>query len=431
MMSTRFRGAGAIVAALACLALGACGSGGGASSGKTELTVLVDNGSVTAKAVKSVVEAFEKAHPDVDVKVNTRPQGSDGDNVVKTKLSTGDMEDVFWYNAGSLLQALDPEKTLTDLTNDPVALKDTDPQFLPVVTQNGKVYGAPQGTVQGGGILYNKDVYARLGLQVPKTWAEFAANNDKIKAAGVTPVLGTFKDTWTTQLFVLGDFHNVAVAQPSFAADYTANKVKYSTTPAALRGFEKTAEVAQKDWLNSGAGSATLSQGLPQLVSGKAAQYPILTSVMSGLSDEQAAKLGFFGIPGDDASKSGATVWLPGGQYIPKSTQHLDAAKQFVGFVASPAGSDAYSSAVTPTGPYLVKGTTLPDDALPVAKDITAYVEGDATTPALEYSSPVKGPALQQITTAVESGQTAPADAAAQYDADVTKQAKQLGLPGW
>jgi raffinose/stachyose/melibiose transport system substrate-binding protein len=263
MMSTRFRGAGAIVAALACLALGACGSGGGASSGKTELTVLVDNGSVTAKAVKSVVEAFEKAHPDVDVKVNTRPQGSDGDNVVKTKLSTGDMEDVFWYNAGSLLQALDPEKTLTDLTNDPVALKDTDPQFLPVVTQNGKVYGAPQGTVQGGGILYNKDVYARLGLQVPKTWAEFAANNDKIKAAGVTPVLGTFKDTWTTQLFVLGDFHNVAVAQPSFAADYTANKVKYSTTPAALRGFEKTAEVAQKDWLNSGAGSATLSQGLP------------------------------------------------------------------------------------------------------------------------------------------------------------------------
>jgi raffinose/stachyose/melibiose transport system substrate-binding protein len=152
---------------------------------------------------------------------------------------------------------------------------------------------------------------------------------------------------------------------------------------------------------------------------------------MSGLSDEQAAKLGFFGIPGDDASKSGATVWLPGGQYIPKSTQHLDAAKQFVGFVASPAGSDAYSSAVTPTGPYLVKGTTLPDDALPVAKDITAYVEGDATTPALEYSSPVKGPALQQITTAVESGQTAPADAAAQYDADVTKQAKQLGLPGW
>lgn len=431
MKSTRFRSTGAVLAALSCLALGACGSGGGASSGKTELTVLVDNGSVTAKVVKAEVAAFEKAHPDVDVKVNTRPQGSDGDNLIKTKLSTGEMEDVFWYNSGSLMQALDPEKTLADLTNDPVALKDTDPQYFPVVTQNGKVYGAPYDTVQGGGILYNRDVYTKLGLQVPKTWAEFGANNDKIKAAGITPVLGTFKDTWTTQLFILGDYHNVAVTDPSFATDYTANKVKYATSPAALRGFEKTAEVAQKGWLNSGAGSATLSQGLPQLVSGKAAQYPILTSVMSGLTDDQAAKLGFFGIPGDDASKAGATVWFPNAQYIPKTTKNLDAAKQFVGFVASPAGNAVYSTAVTPTGPYLVKGSTLPDNALPVAKDIQTYLADKATTPALEFASPVKGPALEQITTAVESGQSAPADAAAQYDADVTKQAKQLGLPGW
>ena len=39
----------------------------------------------------------------------------------------------------------------------------------------------------GGGILYNKNVYAKLGLTVPKSWAEFEANNDKIKAAGDHP----------------------------------------------------------------------------------------------------------------------------------------------------------------------------------------------------------------------------------------------------
>lgn len=43
----------------------------------------------------------------------------------------------------------------------------------------------------------------------------------------------------------------------------------------------------------------------------------------------------------------------------------------------------------------------------------------------------MKGPSLEQITVAVGSGQTSPKDGAAQYDADVTKQAKQLGLPGW
>lgn len=431
MKSTLYRSAGAVVAALACLALSACGSGGGASSGKTELSLLVDNDSSTAKSVKAVVDAFEKAHPDIDVKVQTRPQGGDGDNLVKTKLSTGDMEDVFWYNSGSLLQALSPEKNLVDLTGDPVALKDTDPKFFPVVTQNGKVYGAPSGSILAGGLLYNRDVYAQLGLQVPKTWAEFAANNDKIKAAGIAPVVGTFKETWTTQLFVLGDYHNLATADPNFAKDYTANKAKYASTPAALRGFQKTAEVAQKGWLNSGAGSSTVSQGLSLLTSGKAAQFPVLTSVMQGLPAAQASKIGYFGIPGDNAGSAGATVWFPGGAYIPKTTKHLDAAKQFVGFVASPAGAAAETSATPPTGPYLVKGAALPADALPVAKDVQAYVDADTATPALEFTSPVKGPSLEQITTAVESGQTAPQDAAAQYDADVTKQAKQLGLPGW
>ncbi len=33
---------------------------------------------------------------------DTRPGGSEGDNLVKTRLSTGDMAEVFVYNNGSL-----------------------------------------------------------------------------------------------------------------------------------------------------------------------------------------------------------------------------------------------------------------------------------------------------------------------------------------
>ena len=63
--------------------------------------------------------------------------------------------------------------------------------FLPTVSQNGQIFGVPSGTAMGGGILYNKKVYADLGLSVPKTWAEFEANNEKIKAAGIAPVAAT------------------------------------------------------------------------------------------------------------------------------------------------------------------------------------------------------------------------------------------------
>jgi len=435
----RLATAGVAAAALVTMTACSSGLGGGSSSsgaaggGESKtLTLLVGNDPTTVKAAKAVVEAFQQANSGVTVKTDTRPGGTQGDNLVKTKLSTGDMQDVFWYNSGSLLQALNPSQTLVDLTNDPV-MQNVDPSFLPSVTQGGKVYGVPQGTAMGGGILYNKDVYAKLGLQIPKTWAEFEANNEKIKAAGITPVIETFKapDTWTSQLFVLADFYNVQLANPNFAKDYTANKVKYATDPAAVKGFEKLAEVQAKGYVNSNYGSAAMVQGMKMLASGKGAQFPLLTFPVGTLPKDQQQKIGFFGIPGDDASKAGATIWEPGAAYIVKSSKNLELAKKFLTFMASPAGAEAYSKGQPPTGPYLIKGATLPADAPPVAKDIQTYIDSKNVSPALEFLSPVKGPSLEQITVAVGTGQTPPQQGAAQYDADVTKEAKQLGLPGW
>jgi raffinose/stachyose/melibiose transport system substrate-binding protein len=431
MKSIPFRLAGAAVAAVALLTVAACGSSdSGGGSGKTKITLLIDNGPGTVALAEGVVAAFEKANPDITVRTDTRPGGSDGDNLVKTRLSTGEMSDVFWYNSGALLQALAPAKTLVDLTNDP-AIKDVDKSFLPVVSQDGKVYGAPWGASFGGGVLYNKAVYAKLGLQVPKTWADFLANSDKIKAAGITAIEGSFKDTWTTQLIVLGDFANVHKAVPTFADDYTANKAKYATTPAALNSFQKMAELTAKGYYNKGAGSTTEPQAMTALASGKAGQYPMLSATISELEADQLSNIGFFGLPGDDAASAVATIWEPGGQYIPKSGKHIEAAKKFVAFTASVPGTQAQAAAVPPTGPYLITGSKLPDNAPQAAKDLQVYVDAKATIPALEFLSPVKGPSLEQITTAVATGQTQAQAAAAQYDKDVTKQAKQLGLPGW
>ncbi|TYB50571.1 extracellular solute-binding protein [Nonomuraea sp. PA05] len=387
----------------------------------------------TVDTSKALANAFMKANPTIKIEMEHQPGGSEGDNVVKTRLSTGEMTDVFWYNSGSLLQALNPAQTLVDLTGDPV-LANVQAEYLPVVTNESKVYGVPATTLTGGGILYNREVYERLKLEVPKTWAEFMANNDKIKAAGVTPVIGTFKDTWTSQLFVLADYHNVQAEVPTFAQDYTAGKAKYATTPAATGGFQHLADVHAKNHFQEGFGSATLDQGLKLLVEGKGAHYPMLSGLLPPLLatyPQTATDVGLFGIPGTDPAKNGATVWEPPAIYIAKTTEKLDAAKKFLAFVASPAGTEAVTAAVQPSGPYRIKGSKLPEDALQVAKDLQGYLDQGATTPALEFLSPIKGPSLEQITVAVGSGLTPAAEGAAQYDKDVEKQAKQLGLAGW
>ena len=114
-----------------------------------------------------------------------------------------------------------------------------------------ELYGAPITGSTGGGILYNKKVYEKLGLQVPKTWAEFMANNAKIKAAGIDPVIQTYADTWTSQLFVLADFHNIAAADPGWAEKYTAGQVKYAQEPA-VKGFQRLEEVHKAGYPEQG-----------------------------------------------------------------------------------------------------------------------------------------------------------------------------------
>src|SRR5262245_44830714 len=106
-------GAGALT--LTACSAGSLGSseqspGGGS---KTQITFLTNNDPNNVKTANAAIKAFQADNPDITVKLDTRPQGGDGDNVVKTRLSTGDMADVFEYNSGSLFQAISPEKNLT------------------------------------------------------------------------------------------------------------------------------------------------------------------------------------------------------------------------------------------------------------------------------------------------------------------------------
>lgn len=397
------------------------------------LSYLVDDSQTSQDTAKALADAYTALHPNVTIMVESRPGGTEGDNIVKTRLATDDMTDIFFYNSGSLLQALKPTETLVDLSNEPFIANIAE-SFLPTVSQGGQIFGVPTGTGMGGGILYNKNIYEQLGLSVPKTWAEFAANNEKIKAAGIAPVIATYGDTWTSQLFVLADFYNVAQAVPTFADDYTANKAKYATTPAAMAGFAYLQEGYEKGWWQKDFATTKFDQGLNLLAGGQGAHYPMLSFALPSIaanSPDMIEHIGFFAQPGADAAKNGATIWMPAGTYIPKTTTNVEAAKDFLAFIASVEGTDALTAKVTPAGPYLIKGAKLPDDAMPAVKDIAAYIDSGNSYPALEFVSPVKGPSLEQITVAVGSGQMTAEEGAANYDNDVEKQAKQLGLPGW
>jgi raffinose/stachyose/melibiose transport system substrate-binding protein len=435
-MNVHLKGMFVVVASI-CLITAACGSdgGGGAASDDEEvtLTLLVGNDAAAVALAEGLTEAFTELHPDITFDIEERPGGAEGDNLVKTRLATGEMSDVFIYNAGSLLQALNPAQTVMDLTDDPM-VDDVVEEFTATVTQDGRMYGVPFGTSFGGGILYSRQIFEDQGLSVPLTWEEFAANNDQLRAAGITPLGASFGTTWTSQVLVLADFYNVAQAEPSFAEEYTANRAKYSTTPAALTSFERLQEAYDRGWWNEDYGSATFEDAQQMLVDGEVAQYPMLTVALPAIAEldaEAAQNIGFFAQPGPDPGTNGMTLWMPLAAYVSADSEHPDEAREFLAFVASVEGTEAMSEATEPTGPYMIDGATLPDDVLPAVLDVQAYVDQGDVGPALEFVSPVKGPNLEHLTVEVGSGLRTAPEAAELYDEDVEAQAQQLGLPGW
>jgi raffinose/stachyose/melibiose transport system substrate-binding protein len=406
-----------------------------AASAEVKLTFLVDNAPATVKAAEALATAFHAKNADISVEVEPRAAGGEGDNIMKTRLATGEMTDVFMYNSGSLFHALNPQQNMLDLTDLPFQTDIMD-NFKAVVSENGKIYGAPFQMAYGGGVLYNRKIYAELGLQVPKTWADFMKNNEIIKAKSkATPVIQTFKDTWTSQLFFLGDFYNVLQAVPDFPENFTANKAKFATTPAALKGFEHQEAVFKAGFLNKDFGSASYDDGLRMVSTGEGVHYPMITFALGNIFEtykDNIDDVGFFALPGDDAAKNGLTAWMANGVYGYAKTEHPDEVKKFISFVASKEACDVQTKAVGAVGPYMNKSCTLPDDVGPAVKDVVAYfAEGGKNAPALEFLSPVKGPALEQITVEIGSGIRSPLDGAKLYDEDVRKQALQLGLPGW
>ena len=426
-------GAGGLVLSLA---LAGCTAGGSDSDGgAATLSYLVDNQEATVETAEALADAFMAENPDINVEVESRPQGADGDNLIKTRLATGEMSDVFAYNSGSLFQALSPDSTLVDLSDQ--AWVDTlDENFVRTVSTEKAIYGVPMGQSMAGAVIYNKDIYADLGLEIPTTWDLCIANWVAILgAAPAAPIVQTYGDTWTSQLFVLGDFNNVLAEDPDWAEKYTSNEAKYVDEPA-LAGFEHQQEAFDAGLFNEDFASAKYADGVAMVATGEGAQYPILTFAASQLmttNPETADTVGTFPLPGPDASANGLTVWMPNGVYIPKSTEgdKLEAAKKFVAFLATPESCDIQSETTAPQGPFVIDGCELPDDVPAIVSDLQPYFDEGKTNLALEFLSPIKGPALEQITVAVGSGITRAADGAAQYDEDVKKQAQQLGLEGW
>jgi multiple sugar transport system substrate-binding protein len=182
------RVAGAIALATAtALALTGCGGSSSSGSGSDTLKLVVadygtgpDNAS--SKFWQGIVDDFEKANPDIKVKVTSIPW-TNFDQQVQTMVQNKQFPDITegdyfsnYAQDGLLYKA-------SDVLSKPDNLL---PAFKDQGSYNGEQYGMPW-TTSSRTLFYNKKIFADAGISAaPKTWADLQADAAKIKAKGET-----------------------------------------------------------------------------------------------------------------------------------------------------------------------------------------------------------------------------------------------------
>ncbi|SEC28769.1 extracellular solute-binding protein [Paenibacillus sp. GP183] len=143
----------------------------------------------------------EKADKNIEVTFNSEYPGADtAPQILKTRLATGDVPDVFSLHAGNDIPPFSTAGFLTDLSDQPFASK-LIPGIKPLVSVNGKVVALPLESVAWG-YLYNKKIFNDLGITPPATLTEMKTVVQKLKDNKMKPFLLSYKEAWIPQLFL-------------------------------------------------------------------------------------------------------------------------------------------------------------------------------------------------------------------------------------
>lgn len=219
-------------------------------------------------------------------------------------------------------------------------------------------------SVMAASVIYNTKIFEDQGLEVPTTYDELIAVCEKLKAAGITPFYGTFKDPWTAAQgwfdYTVGGEVDVATFYEQMNAQGT--EVGPNSAASFQKDFEKPVTQMQElidSYTNPDAASKGYGDGNLAFANGEAAMYmqgPWAFGEIAKTSPD--LPLGTFPLPmTNNPDDLQVRVNIDLAAWIPEDSKHKDAARAFLSYLFQQDVVDKYNAA------QLGYGTTV--DAAP------------------------------------------------------------------
>ncbi|MGA7206850.1 MAG: ABC transporter substrate-binding protein [Specibacter sp.] len=390
-------GIGAVSAAgLPLLAACTGGSAPGASaSASTSLTFGSGSSDDVPKAAyKAVTDAFT-AQSKISVTTNVVPH-NDFQNKIATYLQ-GSPDDAFTWFAGYRMQYYAKQGLLAPIDD---VWEKIGGSFSPAMKKastgpDGKMYFVPNYNYPWG-FFYRKSLWAEKGYEVPTTFDALTTLSKKMKSDGLIPIEFADKDGWPAMGTF--DYINMRLNGYQFHMDLTAHKESWDQKKVS-DVFDTWKELLP--YQNPAALGMTWQDSAISLGKKKSGMYLLGSFVTQQFTDKATLDdIDFFPFP-EIAMEGQDAVEAPiDGLLLSKKGGTNQAARDFMAFMGTPAGQNAYAK-VDPSNIATVKGADTASfsplnkkcaDVIANAKSISQFFDRDAL-PAMANN--VMIPALQ------------------------------------
>ncbi len=328
-----------------------------ATAEKIELTWLTFESPVLTSAFwdAAIADGLKRANlPNVTIKRLNSP-GIDRSTYAKQLIASGVVPDLMQsintqdFADSGLLMAWDPKWCEEHF-------------LLPYATSlKGKIWQAPTVAQIIPFIFYNKDIFKKAGVSVPKNWSEFQNVVKKLKAAGFKPMqtVGAGDGIWASATALGGIISaDVLGTTPDWVTQRKAGKVKFgdANMTAAFAKFKWLADNGAIDKADLGTAYADANRAF---LDQKAAMYFMGSWFLAQAGKEAKFNVGVFLFPRDDG-KLIVPFSVSGGFHMSAKTAHPHEVQAFIQAVAL---SPAYMKDLIEKDAAIsmIKGMTLAD----------------------------------------------------------------------
>ncbi|MBS3847649.1 extracellular solute-binding protein [Devosia sp. J2-20] len=298
---------------------------------------------------ESFIDTFEAANPGITVNFETF-EATNYNTILATALAGGTGPDLMMVRAYGGLENVATSGYLEALTTDAIpALADFPEAALAAesVRADGKLYAVPFAS-QTMLVVYNKQIFADLGLSEPQTWDEMMAAAEAVKDAGMFAFANGTATAWQNETIVSA--LTSSIIGKDFYEDLAAGNADF-TDARYVEALTKLKEVSA--YFPDGFVGLDYASSQQLFSSGMAAMFAGGSFELANFMGQNPdLDLGVFAAPGlsaDDEKLVG--VFYDGGYAANAAGENKEASMKFLNFLASQEFGQAFANSLNNISP--------------------------------------------------------------------------------